>query len=236
MKPLKTTLATTSAGLLLACSLPLSSSAPTSPAAATAATDDSVVVLTPFEVNASRDVGYLAQNTLAGSRLNTELKDTAAAISVLTTEFLRALGATSMKDVILFQNNAVPDVGDADSNFNGNPMIGNSEWQLRIRGLDATYGRNYFPWRVSTDYYNVDRIDQSRGPNAILFGFGAAGGIVNTTTKQAQVNTDANERLLHCRQLGPLPRHHRLQHGAAAGQVRPPSQRHGREWPHLARV
>ena len=195
MKPPRTNLATTSAGLLLACSLPLSIHAQTTPAATagSAAADDSVVVLTPFEVNSTRDVGYLAQNTLAGSRLNTELKDTAAAISVLTPEFLKDLGATSMKDIILFQNNAVPDVGDADSNFNGNPMIGNSEWMLRIRGLDATYGRNYFPWRVSTDFYNVDRIDQSRGPNAILFGFGAAGGIVNTTTKQAQVNTNANE-------------------------------------------
>ena len=189
MKPLRTNLAASSAGLLLACSLSLPALAQTAPASA----DDSVVTLTPFEVNAARDVGYLAQNTLAGSRLNTELKDTAAAISVLTPEFLKDIGATSMKDIILFQNNAVPDVGDSDSNLNGNPMIGSSEWQLRIRGLDATYGRNYFPWRVSTDFYNVDRIDQSRGPNAILFGFGAAGGIVNTTTKQAQVNAEANE-------------------------------------------
>jgi outer membrane receptor protein involved in Fe transport len=177
----------------LACSLPLSSHAQTTPATPAAASAEDVVVLSPFEVNSARDVGYLAQNTLAGSRLNTELKDTAAAISVLTPEFLKDLGATNMKDIILFQNNAVPDFGDADSNFNGNPMIGNSEWQLRIRGLDATYGRNYFPWRVSTDFYNVDRIDQSRGPNAILFGFGAAGGIVNTTTKQAQLNTNADE-------------------------------------------
>lgn len=160
------------------------------------ANSDEIIQLSPFEVNSTRDVGYLAQNTLAGSRLNTELKDTAAAISVLTPEFLKDLGATNMKDIILFQNNAVPDFGDADSNFNGNPMIGSSEWQLRIRGLDATYGRNYFPWRVSTDFYNVDRIDQSRGPNAILFGFGAAGGIVNTTTKQALLSGSSNETSL----------------------------------------
>ena len=176
--------------LLVACGLVATVAAQSSPVAPTdsaSTEEDETVVLSPFEVNATRDVGYLAQNTLAGSRLNTELKDTAAAISVLTPEFLGDIGATSMKDVILFQNNAVPDFGDADSNFNGNPMIGNSEWQLRIRGLDATYGRNYFPWRVSSDFYNVDRIDQSRGPNAILFGFGAAGGIVNTTTKQAML-------------------------------------------------
>lgn len=184
--------------LLFACGLATAVSAQQSTSGSAAAptaaeVEEDAVLLSPFEVNASRDVGYLAQNTLAGSRLNTGLKDTAAAISVLTPEFLSDIGATSMKDVILFQNNAVPDFGDADSNFNGNPMIGNSEWQLRIRGLDATYGRNYFPWRVSSDFYNVERIDQSRGPNAILFGFGAAGGIVNTTTKQAMLAGRENE-------------------------------------------
>jgi outer membrane receptor for monomeric catechols len=155
--------------------------------------DDETVVLSPFTVNTSKDVGYLAGNTLAGSRLNTSLKDTGAAISVLTPEFLKDIGATNMKDVILFQNNAVPDFGDAANSVNGNPLIGNNEWQLRIRGLSASYARNYFKWEVSSDFYNVDRIDQARGPNSILFGFGAPGGIVNTTTKQANVNKAANE-------------------------------------------
>ncbi|KAF0095920.1 MAG: TonB-dependent receptor [Puniceicoccaceae bacterium 5H] len=150
--------------------------------------DEEVFELSPFAVETSGDVGYMAQNTLAGSRLNTSLKDTAAAISVMTPEFLQDLGATSMEDIILFSSNSVPDYGDAAPNFNGNPVVGNEEAQLRIRGLEATYARNYFEWETSSDFYNVERIDQSRGPNAILFGFGAAGGIINTTTKQASLN------------------------------------------------
>ncbi len=98
-----------------------------------------------------------------------------------------------MKDLILFENNAVPDVGDAGVNVNGNPMIGNDEWQLRIRGLAASYSRNYFKWDSSTDFYNIDRIDQTRGPNSILFGFGAPGGMVNTSTKQANLSKSADE-------------------------------------------
>lgn len=84
--------------------------------ATTATTDDDVVELSPFVVETSRDVGYLAQNTLAGSRLNTSLKDTGAAISVLTKEFLSDIGATNMKDVILFTNDAVPEYGDSAQN------------------------------------------------------------------------------------------------------------------------
>jgi iron complex outermembrane receptor protein len=180
----------TAAAISLACGLStpphvLAQAAPD--AAAPAVADDEVIVLSPFEVSTKKDAGYLAGNTLAGSRLNTELKDTAAAISVLTPEFLKDIGATNMKDVILFQNNAVPSVGDAAPNFNANPLMGSPAWNLRIRGLPASYARNYFAWTTSTDFFNVDRVDQSRGPNAILFGFGSAGGIVNTTTKQAVI-------------------------------------------------
>ncbi|PTX95815.1 TonB-dependent receptor plug domain-containing protein [Opitutus sp. ER46] len=177
------------AGLLAASPASLLAAAATPSAVA----EDEAIVLTPFEVNTSRDVGYLAQNTLAGSRLNTSLRDVGAAISVLTPEFLSDIGATNMRDVILFENNAVPDLGDSANNFNGNPLVGNSEWQLRIRGLPASYARNYFTWVTSTDFYNIDRIDQARGPNAILFGFGSAGGIVNSTTKQANLAKNATE-------------------------------------------
>lgn len=162
-------------------------------ATAPEADDNEVIVLSPFTVNATGDVGYLAQNTLAGSRLNTSLMDVGAAISVFTPEFLKDIGATNMKDIILFQNNAVPDLGDSANNFNGNPLIGHDEWQLRIRGLPASYARNFFTWETSSDFYNVDRIDQSRGPNSILFGFGSAGGIVNTSTKQATLGNLKDE-------------------------------------------
>ena len=191
MNPIRKRLLSPTSGLLLACGLSAMASAQTA-ATDTPTTDEDVVVLNPFEVNSTRDVGYLAQNTLAGSRLNTELKNTAAAISVLTPEFLKDIGATSMKDIILFQNNAVPDVGDSDNSVNGNPLIGHDEWQLRIRGVAASYARNFFAWENSTDLYNIERVDQSRGPNSILFGFGSPGGIVNSSTKQASVDSASN--------------------------------------------
>lgn len=174
--------------LVLGCSLALTSLAFAQTNAAPLEEDEDTVLLSPFKVSTTKDVGYLAGNTLAGSRLNTSLMDTGAAISVLTPELLKDIGATNMKAVILFQNNAVPEVGDSANNVNGNPLIGADEMQLRIRGLAASYARNFFKWDTSSDFFNVERIDQSRGPNSILFGFGAAGGIVNTSTKQANLS------------------------------------------------
>src|SRR5690606_40632469 len=39
---------------------------------------------------------------------------------------------------------------------------------------------------VNFDSYNLDRIDYSRGPNAILFGNGTFGGNANVVTKRAR--------------------------------------------------
>jgi len=49
-----------------------------------AAPEEEIVELSPFIVNPEDDDGYQAGNTLAGSRLNTDLNDTSASISFLT--------------------------------------------------------------------------------------------------------------------------------------------------------
>ncbi|MGH8021692.1 MAG: hypothetical protein ACREIA_26105, partial [Opitutaceae bacterium] len=41
--------------------------------------------------------------------------------------------------------------------------------------------------------FNSDRFEEARGPNAILFGLGGAGGLVNTTTKQARLDRTFTE-------------------------------------------
>lgn len=55
------------------------------------------VTLSPFEVTAGQDTGYAGQDTLSGSRLRTNLRDIAAAISPMTAEFLRDIAATSIE-------------------------------------------------------------------------------------------------------------------------------------------
>ncbi|MBL9200609.1 MAG: hypothetical protein JNL39_08890, partial [Opitutaceae bacterium] len=70
---------------LIGVSLPLVASAQTAPARPAS---NEVVELSPFTVDTSRDVGYAAENTLAGSRLNARLRDTAGSVSVFTKEFL----------------------------------------------------------------------------------------------------------------------------------------------------
>ena len=65
------------------------------PPAPTPADAGTPVALSAFTVSGSRDVGYTATNTLAGTRLNTALQDIGTALSVVTRELLDDLAATS---------------------------------------------------------------------------------------------------------------------------------------------
>ncbi|MEY4816498.1 MAG: Ferrichrome-iron receptor precursor, partial [Verrucomicrobiota bacterium] len=57
-------------------------------------------MLTPFEVATTQDTGYAGQDTLSGSRLRTNLRDVAAAISPMTAEFLRDIAATNVESAM----------------------------------------------------------------------------------------------------------------------------------------
>ncbi|BET68259.1 hypothetical protein ASA1KI_31770 [Opitutales bacterium ASA1] len=153
------------------------------------APDESVVEMSPFEVATNQDSGYVATNTLAGSRLNTSLLDTPASISVMTKAFLDDIGALNVNQAMEYALSGGNDIGGGDANVGattGNNLVGN-DFNFQIRGFRrATQTRNYFDTIISSDAFNLDRIDIARGPNSILFGIGGPGGIVNATPKPAR--------------------------------------------------
>lgn len=149
--------------------------------------DQEVMVLSPFEVNVEEDIGYQAQSTLSGSRLNTRLKDTAAPISVFTDELLSDIGATSVLELTEWAVGA-EETHNEDAINQNNLQFGTG--QLNVRGLPASIGRNFYQWELSSDSFNAERIEMSSGPNAILFGLGSPGGMFNVMTKRAQTHRD----------------------------------------------
>ncbi|MDO8542862.1 MAG: TonB-dependent receptor plug domain-containing protein, partial [Opitutaceae bacterium] len=155
-----------------------------------AESESNPTLLSPFEVTTSKDVGYAASNTLAGTRLNSELWETPAAISVFTKEFMEDAGLLSMRDALDYALNSSEEYTD----YTGQANLAN-DITAQIRGfVGGAVGRNYFQWRlVNIDRFNLERIDLSRGPNSVLFGIGAPGGIINASTKRARFGRDINE-------------------------------------------
>lgn len=144
--------------------------------------------LSPFEVTTELDDGFVAATSLAGGRLKGDLRDTPAAYSVQTRDFIDALVITDLEEAIEWTVNATSIDEDGRTTIFGNGV------QLSMRGVSAQdKQRNFFPLNVPYDSYNLDRYDYSRGPNAILFGNGGFGGTPVTVTKRAQTNRNFGE-------------------------------------------
>lgn len=154
---------------------------------------DETIVLSPFEVTASDENGYVATETLAGTRIRTDLRDVGSAISVVTKEFLQDVGATDNASLLQYTTNT--EVSGTLGTYTGlgNGAVLNETSRLlapntvnRVRGLSAAENtRDYFVSDIPWDSYNTDRVDIQRGPNSILFGLGKPAGIINASLANA---------------------------------------------------
>ncbi len=146
--------------------------------------DEPAVELTPFVVSTSAVTGWVATETLAGSRLRTNLKDIPNQIETLTKDFMDDLGLTNVDQALIYTANVENQndyMNGTTSNSYVNPAQGG-----RIRGINnATLSRNFFDVLGPTDNFNIERATVASGPNAILFGLGSPAGILDATPARA---------------------------------------------------
>jgi outer membrane receptor protein involved in Fe transport len=161
--------------------------------APTSVAEEEPVKLSPFVVDANQDVGYAAKDTLAGSRIRTELKDVGSSISVVTQKFLQDTNSKNNEQLLVYTTNTEVAgqggnfLGQGDGAFvtasnNANRAVPNT----RVRGLaEADNTRDFNLTDIPWDSYNVGRVDLQRGPNSILFGIGSPAGIINSSLNVA---------------------------------------------------
>ena len=157
------------------------------------AEQEEVFELSPFEVSEDSEIGYLATQTLSGTRMRSELGDVAASVDVLTEEFLRDVGATNMYDALDFVGNV-----ETYDKSGGRGEAENEVWfsnPYMARGFaSSAVTSDFFNVNKSPlDFYNRTNFTVARGPNAILFGIGSPGGIVNSSRKRALWGKDLTE-------------------------------------------
>lgn len=148
--------------------------------------DNSVIELSPFYVDPADDDGYLAASSLAGGRLNTPLADLASSVSVMTRQLLDDLAVTDFAEATRWMPSAVPrDIISGPDAF--------ADYAVSVRGFPSGFMyRNYFISYVNPDSYVTERVESSRGPNALVFGDTKAGGAMNVMTKQARLGSSIN--------------------------------------------
>jgi catecholate siderophore receptor len=121
--------------------------------------------------------GYQVAAISSATRTPTPLLDVPQAVTVVTQELIRNQMMMSVGDVLRY----VPGVGVHQGENNRDQVImrGNSSSaDFFIDGVrdDVQYYR---------DLYNLSRVEVLKGPNALTFGRGGAGGVVNRVEKEA---------------------------------------------------
>ncbi len=78
---------------------------------------EDIFEISPFVVEEGSETGYIATQTLAGTRLRSSLQDIGASVQVITTEFLDDIGATESNDLLLFTTST--ETAGLGGNFSG---------------------------------------------------------------------------------------------------------------------
>lgn len=127
---------------------------------------------------AVRRGGYAAARTTTATKTDTPLRDTPQSVTVVTQELIADQAMSSMADVVRY----VPGVtmGQGEGHRDAPTIRGNSSTaDFYVDGVrdDVQYYR---------DVYNVERVEGLKGSNAMIFGRGGGGGVINRVTKEAQ--------------------------------------------------
>ena len=173
------------ASLLVLCSGTLVSQEPVPSQAAAIDRDTAELrpVAKPRELDAVRVEAartrrsYGASTTRSATRTETPLRDTPQSATVLTRALMADQAMQSMADVVRY----IPGVtmGQGEGHRDAPTIRGNSSTaDFFVDGVrdDAQYLR---------DVYNVERVEALKGANAMVFGRGGGGGVLNRVSKEA---------------------------------------------------
>ncbi|HEX8644022.1 MAG TPA: TonB-dependent siderophore receptor [Allosphingosinicella sp.] len=138
--------------------------------------------------------GYGAETTRSATRTDTPLRDVPQSLSIVSERQIDDQAMRSVADVLRY----VPGV-----------MVGQGEGhrdQITLRGNSSTADFFLDGLRDDIQYYrplyNLQRVEVLRGPNAMIFGRGGGGGVINRVTEIPLLDRARTEGALSASSLG----------------------------------
>ena len=122
--------------------------------------------------------GYNAKRSRTATRTDTSLKDTPQSITVVTQDVMKDQSIQSITEAIRYVPGVTASQGEGNRdaiNFRGAGVSTGDFYVDGVRDDIQTY----------RDLYNTDRIEVIRGSNAMIFGRGGSGGLINRVSKEA---------------------------------------------------
>ena len=128
---------------------------------------------------------YLQSNKVNSLRTPTPILDVPQSLSIVTSAQIERQGFTSLGDIVNYTSGVNNSQGEGHRDA------------IVLRGIRSTADFYIDGTRDDVQYYrplyNLEQVEILRGPNAILFGRGGAGGIVNRVSKKGELDTTFND-------------------------------------------
>ncbi|HJU76884.1 MAG TPA: TonB-dependent receptor plug domain-containing protein, partial [Sphingomicrobium sp.] len=124
---------------------------------------------------------YGVRATSTATRTNTDIRNIPQALTVISQSQIEDQQLRSIGELLTFVPGATPGTGESNRD------------QFTLRGNNTT--ADFFVDGVRDDvqyfrdFYNVDRVEVLKGPNAMIFGRGGGGGVVNRVTKRSTLTS-----------------------------------------------
>ncbi|HEX9171804.1 MAG TPA: TonB-dependent siderophore receptor, partial [Telluria sp.] len=134
-------------------------------------------VMPVVKVVGSADSGYAEKISVSAMKTDTLLRDTPQSLTVITRELMNDQAMQSIADAILYVPGIVTAQGEGNRDaavFRGNSST--SDFYVDGMRDDVQYYR---------DFYNIESVEAIKGANAMIFGRGGSGGVINRVSKQA---------------------------------------------------
>jgi catecholate siderophore receptor len=140
------------------------------------ALDDDEAAWPKVVITGSAEAPYAAHASTTATKTDTPLLDTPQSITVISKELIQDQAMQSIGDAIRYVPGVAPAQGEGNRDtavFRGN----SSTSDFFIDGMrdDVQYFR---------DFYNIESLEALKGANAMIFGRGGSGGVINRVTKQ----------------------------------------------------
>lgn len=142
-----------------------------------AVADDGNTIIVTGQVD-----GYRTTETTSGTKTNTPLLDVPQSISVVTAAQISDQQIRSFADLVRYIPGVTSGQGEGHRD------------QVTLRGNNTT--ADFFVDGLRDDvqyfrgFYNIDRVEVHKGANAMVFGRGGGGGVINRITKGALSDRD----------------------------------------------
>ena len=126
---------------------------------------------------ATKRSGYTTTRSSFATKTDTPLRDTPQSVSTVNRQLIADQSMQNMADVVRYMPSI--SMGQGEGHRDAPTIRGNSSTaDFFVDGIrdDAQYYR---------DTYNLERVEALKGSNAMIFGRGGGGGVINRVTKEA---------------------------------------------------